>query len=250
MKKIAFLSAFLLLVIVCNGQKNKKEIIYLKNGSVVKGHSARIDDDRIVIRTGRNFWVLKDSQIDTVTRKSIDKPFIDADQSYFIKTTVGVLAGSSGNEQKTPFSFDASLNYRLLPSLYAGLGLGVDLFEESSMPAFLNAEYRLRDTHFSPFVGVKGGYMIPLDKKIKTQTYYDIAPWNSYWPPNYQETLENKGGLMVNPEFGFVNHFSENLGLSLAFGYRFHQFTFKGEKHYKLEKNYNRLSIRLGILFN
>ncbi|HKJ42956.1 MAG TPA: hypothetical protein VKA27_12760 [Sunxiuqinia sp.] len=250
MKKAIFLLALLFPLISCYAQKHKKETIYLKNGSVLKGRSVRIDDDRMVVRSGRNIWVLNDSQIDTVAPKSLSKSLVFTSPVYFLKTTVGVLAGSSINEQKTPFSFDASFNYRLSPQFYTGLGLGVDLFEESYLPVFLKAEYRLRDTRFSPFASVKGGYMIPLDQKIRTQTYYDIAPYISYWPQNYQETLDNKGGVMFNPEFGFVNFFSNNMGMSLAFGYRFHQSNFEGEKHYKLEKNYNRLSIRLGILFN
>ena len=250
MKKIAFLLVSLLILSNSFAQKSKKETIYLKNGSLIRGQLVRVDDDKVAVRSGRNIWILNDSQIDTVGSKREFRTFEYVASRYFLKTTVGILAGSSNNAKPTPFSFDASFNYRFLPKVYAGAGFGVDLLEESYLPVFLNLEYHFRQTRFTPFASVKGGYMVPLDDGVRTQTYYDVMPWSSIRPPYYQESLDNKGGLMFSPSFGFVNQFTENLGLSFSFGYRFHQTTFKGDNHYKLEKNYNRLSIRLGIVFN
>lgn len=249
MKKITFLLILLSIGGISFGQKNEKATIFLNDGSQLKGRFVRVDDNKIAVRSGKNVFVLKDSQIDSISSKSNfnnDSHFAP----YFFKTSFGVLAGSSNNEKKSPFSFDASFNYRMLPKFYSGLGVGVDLLENSYMPVFLNLEYHFRNTRFSPFVGAKGGYMVPLDKKINTNIYYDIAPWVSYWPSGYQSSLDNQGGLMFNPSFGFVNQVNENLGISLSFGYRYHEITFKGEDHYQLEKSYNRLTISLGILFN
>ncbi|MGQ8335934.1 hypothetical protein ACUNWD_05235 [Sunxiuqinia sp. A32] len=250
MKKITILLALVLVVGSSFAQKNKKQIIYLKNGSVIKGNLAQVDDQKVAINSGRNIIVINEAEIDTITSKWKPESFDGIKAPYFIKTSIGILAGGSNNSKPTPFSFDASFNYGICPQCYVGAGLGVDLLEESYLPVFLNLEYHFRESQFTPFVGIQGGYMVPLDDHVRTQTYYDMAPWISYWPNYYQETLDNKGGYLINPSFGFVSQVNQNLGISLSFGYRFHKVGFEGDNEYELEREYNRLSIRLGILFN
>lgn len=251
MKKTFFLLILLFAFGSSFSQKNKKEVIYLRNGSVLKGQQTRIDDEKIAVRSGQNIWVFSDAEIDTITSKWTTHPSDRVSKSWFFKTTAGVLPGSSTDSKQTPFSCDASINFKLVPKIYAGLGAGVDFLEDSYLPAFLNLEYRFRDTRISPFLEVKGGYLISLDEGISRVTYADYSrTYDSYYPRYSQEELKDQGGWMVTPSFGFVSWANENLGFSLAFGYRYHQIIFKSDQHYQLEKNYNRLSIRLGILFN
>ena len=117
-------------------------------------------------------------------------------------------------------------------------------------PVFVKLEYRFHPGSVTPFIGMKGGYLVPLDGDVTTSggvypMYYDY-----YFAPYYSELLDNKGGVMLNPEVGFISPINDRLGFSLAFGYRFSQVKFKGENHYEIETNYNRLTIRIGILFN
>ena len=252
MKKIALLVVLLLFVCGAFAQKQKKEVIYLKNGSVIKGQLVQVDDEKVVVHSAQNTWVFRQSEIDTVASKWLATPHEPVSKAWFFKTSLGLLPGGSDNTKETPFSFDASLNARLFAGLYAGLGAGIDFLEESYLPVFMNLEYQFRRSRFTPFVGVQGGYLLPVDGEVNMQNgyyYYDFMPYSSYWPYP-QQTLDNKGGLMLNPSFGFVSHINPNPGISLAFGYRFSQVTFKGENSYELETNYNRLSVRLGILFN
>jgi sRNA-binding regulator protein Hfq len=251
MKTIAFLLLLLLAFGNSFAQKNKKDVVYLKNGSVLKGQQTRVDDDKVVVRSGKNLWVFSDADIDTIASKRLPQIFEFQSKPFFLKTTAGLLIGGSNNPKPTPFSFDASLNFKLFPTFYFGLGAGVDFLEESYLPTFGSFELRFRDARSTPFIGVKGGYMFPLDDNIHAQTYYGISPsYSSYWPGYTPQQLESEGGQFFEPSFGFVSQISENLGLMLSFGYRYHQVSFKGEDHYKLEREYNRLSIRLGIIFN
>ncbi len=250
MKKIIYLLT--LLIFAGNGfaQKSKREVIYLKNGSVLKGQQTRVDNEKIVVRSGKNLWVIKESEIDTVTGSWIPGIYEDTGDSYFFKATIGLLAGSPNSAKPSPFSFDTSVNIRVQPNWYAGVGLGIDFLEESYLPVFGNLEYHFRESHFTPFLGLKAGYMIPLDDGFYSNSgiYYDMMPWSSYY---YSQDFESaKGGVMINPTFGFVSQLSPDLGLMLSFGYRFHKNQFKGEDEYELEREYNRLTIRLGILFN
>ncbi|MGD9930506.1 MAG: hypothetical protein AB7U05_10845 [Mangrovibacterium sp.] len=254
MKKIALLGVLLLLVCGVSAQRIKKEVIYLKNGSVVKGQLVQVDDEKVVVRSARNTWVFNQAEIDTVTSKWLrETDTSDGAKTWFFKTSVGVLPGGSDNTRESPFSFDASLNVRLFRNMYAGLGAGLDLLEESYLPAFVNLEYRFRDSRFTPFIAFQGGYLLPLDGEVNTHGgyyYYDIMPYSSYWPYYQSQTLDNEGGLMFNPSLGFISQVNDNLGFSLSFGYRYSQVTFTGDNSYELETNYNRLSIKLGIIFN
>ena len=249
MKKIALLAALLFVMGGAFAQKSQRGVIYLKNGSEIKGRVIQADDQKTVVRSARNTWVFDNSEIETMASKWKSVQWEEEDKPWFMKTTVGVLAGSSDNIKSAPFSFDASFNYRLFSNIYAGLGAGIDFLEESYMPVFINLEYHFRDSHFTPFVGFQGGYLIPVDGDVTNYNNIYYAS-SSYWPYYEVQTLNNKGGIMLNPSFGFINHINQNLGFSVAFGYRFSRVTFEGDDSYELETNYNRLSIRLGIIFN
>lgn len=245
----------LVLILACGSvfaQNGKKETVYLKNGTVLKGRLMQLDEQNVLVQSGRRTWFFKKSEIDTVSVSQFElkEPF-QYNASWFTECSMGVLLGSSVNEKSAPFSGDVSANFRILPGTYAGLGAGVDFLEESYLPVFLNLQYHFRNTHITPFIGFKGGYMFALDGNVRSNDV--IYMWGYYdyiVAPYYSESLDNKGGMMLNPSFGFVSYLNPNLGLSLSFGYRYNQTTFKGENHYKLETNYNRLSIRLGIIFN
>lgn len=250
MRKLALIITASLLCGMSFAQKVKKEVVYLKNGSVVKGRLVELDDKRMIVQSARNTWVFNRTDIDTTTSSPVRKVESVGELNWFAKASVGVLVGSADNEKEAPFSFDFSANMKVLPKLYAGLGAGVDFFEESYMPVFGNLEYHFRKSRITPFVGMSGGYMVPLDGDIKTMSPIYYSSFSSMYYPYRDVTWENKGGLMLNPSIGFVSSLNENLGLSLSFGYRYSRVVYKGESQNELETNYNRLSIRIGILFN
>lgn len=252
MKQFILLLFLLLLMGESFAQKGKKEVVYLNTGQVIKGRCIPVDDEKVVVRSGRNIWLVNYSQIDSVKSKlPSGNSSGDVSKSYFLKTNAGILLGSSGNTKDAPFTFDASVNLKLLGKLYGGLGMGIDFLEESYMPVFASLDYHFRDSRFTPYIGIRGGYMLPLEKEVYTQNYYYYEPWMSYRPPqNGVQTLENKGGLMFNPSIGFISHINQNLGWTLSFGYRWHRIDFEGEDHLGLETTYNRLSMSIGLLFN
>ena len=68
--------------------------------------------------------------------------------------------------------------------------------------------------------------------------------------PSYSKLMDAKGGLMINPGVGYQWMYSSGFGMSFAFGYQFHRLHFKGENDYGLDIDYNRLTIKLGFIFN
>jgi len=118
-------------------------------------------------------------------------------KNFFFKAAGGVLAGSSDNIKDTPFSFDASANFRLLPNFYTGAGAGIDFLEESYMQVFLNMGFHFRELQFTPFIGVQGGCMVPLDNELETnELYYPYYGYGYGYGYYSYQTLENKGDIL------------------------------------------------------
>lgn len=255
MKKLCLLFAAVLVTFSVLAQA-KKGVVYLKNGSILKGRYHYFDDlNKIQVESAGNTWVFPVSEVDTVTRRRAamtreiyQQP--DGSDLYF-RAELGVLAGNSGNSQSAPFSFSGMLNYLVTSNFSAGAGVGVEFLKESYLPAFLNVEYKFRNEPSSPYLFVKGGYQVPLEES--REVYNTVWPaTRSIWPgpaPDY-EKLDPKGGVLVNPGIGYSHLFSPGFGMSFAFGYQFHRLRYDGENDYRLEIDYNRLTVKLGFIFN
>jgi hypothetical protein len=250
MKKILILILLAFLLIPAFAQKNKKDTVYLKSGGIIKGQIITQDAEIVKINSAGNEWVFKNSEVDSISRYKRAATESGLTQNYFFDTSMGVLVGNSGNEQSAPFSFMTSVNFKVLDRLYAGAGLGAEFLSETYMPAYAQIQYKFRNTRFTPFANLQLGYMIPLEDG-PNQPYNGYYPsYSSYYPgPQYNEKLSTEGGIMVNPSFGFQQFTSENFGWFFSFGYRYHQLNYSGKDEYKLESNFSRLSLKIGIIF-
>ena len=98
------------------------------------------------------------------------------------------------------------------------------------------------------------GYVLPVEESRRY--YYDVVPYSyssSIWPgPWYdgQNELDAKGGMLLNPGIGVRTMFNANFGMTFSFGYRYTRLKYKGDLDYNLLVDYNRLSLKLGIIFN
>lgn len=255
MKKLC-LFLFAILLAISGFAQAKKGVVYLKNGTILKGRYVFFDNaEKIQIESAGNSWVFDTTEVDTITSRKIARNMEIQEQlserKLFFRTELGVLAGNSKNSQSAPLSFSGTLNYSVTPNFSAGAGVGVEFLKESYLPAFLNLEYKFRNEPSAPFLFVKGGYQVPLEESH--EVYNTVWPaTSSIWPgpaPDY-ENLDPKGGVLINPGIGYSHLFSPGFGMSLAFGYQFHRLHYKGEKDYGLDIDYNRLTVKLGFIFN
>ncbi len=257
MKKIALLIFVLFFAGVAFGQSDRG-YIYLKSGTVLKGKFNYSEDmKKMQVQSGGNTWVFDVEEVDRVSRmrsKTALKPDTMPPSRFFNLTEIGVLAGNSDNSQSAPFIFGTSLNYQFHRSFSAGVGLGAEFLKETYLPVTANLIYRLRTTRFSPFAMLQAGYELPIEDS--RMLYYEVVPdwWyssSSYWIgpwPNSTTKLKAKGGILLNPSVGFIQYFNSGFGMSLSFGYRFHRLSFDGENGYRVNIDYNRLSVKLGII--
>jgi hypothetical protein len=252
MKKFMLILLLGLFLIPTFAQKGKKDVVYLKSGSIIKGNLITNDAGIVKINSAGNEWVFKVADIDSVSRYQKMKGESAKDKNYFFDTSLGVLIGNSSNSHSAPFSFMTSMNYRLVDKVYLGAGVGAEFMEESYMPAYGQVLYKFRNTRFTPFVNFQAGYMVALEDGSYSQNrYYYPSTSSSYYPgPQSNQNLNAEGGFFINPSVGFQYFTSDNFGWMFSFGYRHHQLNYSGENAYKLETNYSRLSLRIGFIFN
>ena len=232
----------------------EKGYIHLKNGIVLKG-KYQYSDDKIHIVSAGNLWTFDIAQVDTIMGNHSKSLNLMSDLStvppVFFRVEAGLLIGNSQNSQSAPFSLTGSVNYRFDPRFSLGAGFGAEFFNESYLPVFLNMEYKFSDNFSSPYVFLKGGYEVALEEG--RMFYYDYPMWSSIWPGEYygQDNLVAKGGILINPGVGYTHMFSPGFGMSFAVGYQFHRLQYKAEEDdYQLDIDYNRLAVKIGILFN
>lgn len=258
MKKLCLLilTAIIAFPVLAQPQKG---YVYLKNGTILKGKYQYTEDlSKLKIESAGNLWIFQANEIDRVTsnkaelNKAFEEPGLNS--PFSLHTEIGVLAGNSGNSQTTPFSFSTALNYSIMPKLSVGAGIGLEFLKETYLPAFVNIEYKLRNSWSTPYVFLKTGYEVPIEES--NQIYYGVQPYyyDSFmpwpYPNNYNQNLDTRGGFLINPGVGYQRMFSSGFGMSFAFGYQFHSLSYKGENDYQLDIEYNRLTIKLGVIFN
>jgi len=249
MKKLALaFIALLLLVNISFARKGKKDVIYLKNGSIVNGLIiSSLPSGQVKIKTKDNsLWVFEASQIDSISKSN--STLSQLHSGYFNLTEAGILAGNSNNKYASPFSLMNISGWQFKDRFSVGAGVGVEFFSETYLPVVADFRYYLNRHGACPFFGLQAGYSFSLDKPDKQYVYN-----NSYILGNIPigSTLEMKakGGFLLNPMVGICTSLGENLALTFSAGYRIMRHRYSTEDYYKIDIDYNRLSLKIGLIF-
>jgi len=250
MKKLC-LFVFVIMLAFPGQAQIKKGFIYMKNGTILKGKVLQHDQNgKIKIESAGNIWVFDVSEVDTIksTKHEPEIPVTKSGISKFSNLTeLGFLFGNTNNSQKAPLSFNSFLNYQVTNKITAGVGSGVEFLKETYLPGLINLQFKFRNSWSAPFLFFEGGYLIPVEDS--RQVYYDGGPVYRYYP-NYANTaLKAKGGIVINPGIGYQHMFSSSFGLSFSFGYRYNRLNYSGDKDYGMDIDYNRLSVKFGVIF-
>ncbi|HWR99841.1 MAG TPA: hypothetical protein VN249_04450 [Prolixibacteraceae bacterium] len=254
--KITILVIALLFSLTLLAQKGKHDVVYLKNGSIVKGNILVLDPEKFVkLKTrDQNVWVFEMNQVDSIVRPVKVKAPAAIQTGYYNLTEFGVLAGNTNNSKSAPFTIMNVSSWQFDNGFSTGIGIGVHFFDETYLPVVADFRYFLRKHGPLPFVNLQTGYSIPLGGEYKQTTYYyDYSSFArpGIWPgPNQTELdVSARGGFLINPSIGIYSQINENFALTLSAGYSYLRHSYGKEEEYKLDVDYNRLSIKLGLQF-
>lgn len=232
--------------------------VYLKDGTVLKGKYLYSPDlDKVKVTANGESRIYNADEIEKVSNKGPEigknNEFVYKQRKFTSITEGGILLGNPNNDRKAPFTLSTSLNYTLTDGLSVGLGTGVEFYHETYLPVTANIHYRFGTNQISPFATIQVGYLIGLENYYRPNYMYayDMGPSsrNSYPYLRYQE-LDAEGGLMINPAVGAIIETNYGFGISLSVGYRYHRLKYTTDRDdYNLNIDYNRLSLKLGIIF-
>ncbi|NQY66438.1 MAG: hypothetical protein HRT72_01760 [Flavobacteriales bacterium] len=238
---ITLISALLFGINILYGQK--QDVIYLKNGSVIRG--ALLDTNithRANILSAGNQWVYSISKVDSITKENAlpkpDKIFTAKKTGHYNHWTLSPMHGTDrwGSGIKS-FAFHITQGYQFNERWAAGAGIGLDAFEGAYYPFYGQGVFSFVKGNFTPYIGTQVGYVIPASNDIVLD-----------------DVKSKYGGIMFEAEFGIKKYYRNNFGITASVGYRYQEtkskyLNWREQSISTVYNYYNRLSLRVGMLF-
>ncbi len=227
-----------------------EDVVYLNNGSIIRGKIVKNENDTLKIETcGRNLFVFKSSEIQKTTmelrqasKHEFREDFVPTKQKgIYSFTTLGLLIGS--NTSPT-FSFHTTAGYNFNNYIGLGLGLGIEKLQTEIVPVFVSFKSNLSKKANSPFLTCHIGYSFPLSKEKNNDNMYNNSDY------------QYEGGVNVGFDVGIHSYKSSNRAFTITAGYRYQLVKETYTSYYwsqnSIEENiyeFNRISVKIGFLF-
>jgi hypothetical protein len=229
--------------------QKKQEVIYLKNGSVIRNiREMEHVDSLIRVRTADgSVFVFGPGDLAKMNYEPRQARYKTS--GYLLSFEWGLLAGRQSprsqfgiaREAVTSFSFSVVNGYRFNRFIGTGLGVGVDAYREGVMtPVFVRATGYLFNAKFSPVYAVDAGY------GFYSPVFND--------QPRSNVEYRFSGGPMGQAAGGVQVFLGRDVALYTLLGYRLQQgrFEYRSEALESKEVEqilFRRLSLRMGLSF-
>jgi len=229
-------------------QERKQDVVYLKNGTIVRGQiiEHKFAEYVKIESYGQNVWVFETSEIDKIAKENeivLKQKIAFPKKGFYNITDVGILVGSGSNNLGRALSFSALITngYKFENRISLGAITGVEVMRIAMAPVLAEFRFDFTTGKTSPFVSLRGGYSLPL-------TNFENAANN----PTYQ------GGYSAGAVIGIRNYLTHNTALLFSLGFRQTELISHssvwwwegGRRNVKTVELFNRVEIRLGLLFN
>ncbi|MBK7147341.1 MAG: hypothetical protein IPH78_00635 [Bacteroidetes bacterium] len=252
----------LLLWQAARAQPQLEDVVYLKNGSIIRGSlkSAATENPLRIELLGGSLFVFQQSEIDSIKKenvlkrnqKALSKNYFRKDRGYRHITEFGFIYGTDLKPVQTPYyngyqrdDFGVSIHtingYQVWPYLYVGAGLGIDRFvnyQQTFSPFYMRLASEFLKKRATPYVFADLGY-------------------SHLWKQKSDEwvTYQNKGGLYVAVGGGVRIYTQSRASVLLSASYRRNAsstrwwYTQSTDYVYFIQRSYQRLSINVGVTF-
>jgi hypothetical protein len=245
-KLISIVSLSLIAVTALFAQKNLEDVLYLKNGSIIRGSITEwVPDSTLKIEiAGGSLFVFKANEIRLIAKeekikKEKQKTVINASSGFRFGLDGGWVVGSGDNENKSPLSIHIQGFYHFLPSSAAGIGTGLEFFNTTQAPVYLDLRQYFSQRYYAPYVFIQGGYLLPIGPQ-----HDDVSGYAS----------KGKASFMVNPGLGFMFPLSEKSELTISISYRYQQIKSTIDDYFKPDyvktEKMNRINFRIGLMLH
>ena len=254
---------FILLTTGLFAQSNTEDVVYLKNGGIIRGKVIeRQPTGKIKVELlGGSIFVFEVSEIDSLKKENamknklreLDKNYFRKDRGFRNMTEFSIIYGVNfKNSQNTDYYYstnqdDVGLSlqtvngYQFWPYLFVGGGVGIDRFityQQTFSPFFLRVSSEFLKRKVTPYVYVDAGYSVM---------------WKQ--PSNNYISYKNEGGAYASAGGGVRIYTRSRASVILSAGYKMNMssstwtYTYYASDTYNVQRTYQRFVMNIGVSF-
>lgn len=241
---ILMLLIWMLPVKEANAQRQSRDAVYLKDGSVVTGTIVQYDSLKGVrISNDCGIWYYSFDKVESAGPMTKEwRPALKK-SGYYNLSSLGLLFGEGANGIQ-PFTSLTMVNgWQFHQHLFTGIGLGYEFYEWGVLPVFADVKYFFRPDNITPFISFRIGYSYSLTHKIDLASSY-IVDANTF------------GGLLLNPELGLSIPVGVRNAFIVGIGYQYQELSYEEPEYQwyyyqsrRVYTHFNRISLRIGFVF-
>lgn len=247
-KVLGFL-AFMSVSLFSFGQQSTDDVVYLKNGSVIRGSIVElVPDGNITIEImGGSTLVYPMAEVEKITKEKsryempIQKAHYIKHRGFFNSSEIGLGFGSQNYYYggiTSNVSMQTINGFQYSRHLQAGLGIGIDYYTNQPLlynPVFIRISGDIINNPVTPFYYVDGGYTF-------------------VWEEDNNDATTYEGGIMFNPGIGVKFYSRTKASYTIGFGYKSQKSTYTynnpwDNSVFVEKRTFNRLTLKLGIGF-
>ncbi len=217
MKNIVLI-LFMLISSVLMGQSNYQDIVYLKNGGIIRGVILeQIPNQSIKIETNdRNVFVFPIGEIDRIAKEPILKNNQGKTKGKKVITELGYQIGI-GDNAIDRLTVNLIPSYQFNPYLSLGIGAGVRHYfdaESTLLPVFIDLRATMLTTKVSPYFTFQAGYTLDLAHRHRFIPRYTKAALLGSKPSGIAGV-----GPIIQPAIGVDFSLSRGKRMHVGLGY-------------------------------
>ncbi len=238
MKKYLALLLFALITTVSFGQSNYQDVVYLKNGSIIRGVIIeQVPNKSIKIETAdRSVFVYQMDEIEKLTKEpiqgksggSFSNSGLQSGYKGIVELGYQIGTGDYGMDR---LKLNIINGYQINPYFSLGFGTGLRYYfdaEAALIPVFADFRANFIDNKISPYLSLGVGY-------------------------SFDATNSFEGvGFLLNPTIGVSFKVSEKSAINVGLGYEMQRMKFFYYDWYSYDEsteNSGAISINVGISF-
>jgi hypothetical protein len=243
MKKLLFFTFVIMISFASLSAQRSKDVLYLKNGSIIYGKLLEVTDSQYKIKTSEgSIFIYSAPEVEKFVNEIAH--FEGRRKSGFgFNFEAGLLIGSQSSEYKAPFSFNILGNITANTKNIFSIGSGVEYLGQPFTPVFLEYKYLFTDRKSAPFLFIRGGKMLHLREDAENE--------NMTYPTYYTEKKYSGQGTFT---LGIGDSWAyESTETYISFGYRYAHTSYTLKNYNgqteKYKNAYNRLEVKFGFKF-
>lgn len=243
MKKYLFTTIILIIIAYQSSAQKTKDVLYLKNGSVINGTLLEISDNQYKIKTtDGSLFIFSAPEVDKYAKEI---PVFDGRKrtGFGFALEAGFLVGAQSSKYDAPFSFNCIAGYTIDTKNTLGIGSGAEFLGQTFTPLFFEYKHLFNEKKTAPFIFLRSGILLHLgsDKEIDDFNY-----------PQYNVPRDFSGGASMTVGTG-ISWIGQDIETYITFAYRYAQTSYMETDYYQHDatfKNYfNRLELKIGFKF-